>query len=125
VAADEGVPLDRGAGGAGAAEVLASFEAPDEIRIGSHIDMRAADGSLVIGWLASQTDVLAEDWIDLDAPAQDPDGPGRAAYKRYLGASGGKSLVSGAELPGYDALPEAIRAAWRAAADPAAPRLSR
>lgn len=27
-----------------------------------HIDMRAADGSLVIGWLASQTDILAEDW---------------------------------------------------------------
>lgn len=32
------------------------------IRIGSHIDMKAADGSVVIGWLASQTDLLAEDW---------------------------------------------------------------
>lgn len=32
------------------------------IRIMGHIDMRAADGSLVIGWLASQTDMLAEDW---------------------------------------------------------------
>lgn len=30
--------------------------------IGSHIDMRAADGSLVIGWLASQTDMLTDDW---------------------------------------------------------------
>lgn len=28
-----------------------------------HIDMRAADGSMVIGWLASQTDMLAEDWM--------------------------------------------------------------
>ncbi|MBN8293249.1 DUF2829 domain-containing protein [Rhodobacter sp. NTK016B] len=27
-----------------------------------HIDMRAADGSMVIGWLASQTDMLSEDW---------------------------------------------------------------
>ena len=27
-----------------------------------HIDMRAADGSMVVGWLASQTDMLAEDW---------------------------------------------------------------
>ena len=27
-----------------------------------HIDMKAADGSIVIGWLASQTDMLAEDW---------------------------------------------------------------
>lgn len=32
------------------------------IAIGAHIDMRAADGSLVIGWLASQTDMLASDW---------------------------------------------------------------
>lgn len=27
----------------------------------SHIDMRAADGTIVT-WVASQTDVLAEDW---------------------------------------------------------------
>lgn len=30
--------------------------------INSHIDMQAADGSIVVGWLASQTDMLAEDW---------------------------------------------------------------
>lgn len=37
--------------------------APDvEIVLLPHIDMRAADGSMVIGWLASQTDMLAEDW---------------------------------------------------------------
>ena len=33
-----------------------------EITLLPHIDMRAADGSMVIGWLASQTDMLAEDW---------------------------------------------------------------
>lgn len=27
-----------------------------------HIDMKAADGTIVVGWLASQTDILAEDW---------------------------------------------------------------
>lgn len=32
------------------------------IAIHSHIDMKAADGSIVVGWLASQTDMLAEDW---------------------------------------------------------------
>lgn len=32
------------------------------VRINDHIDMVAADGSLVIGWLASQTDMLSEDW---------------------------------------------------------------
>jgi hypothetical protein len=36
--------------------------APDTIAILPHIDMRAADGSIVIGWLASQTDMLADDW---------------------------------------------------------------
>lgn len=33
------------------------------VKINSHIDMKAADGSIVVGWLASQTDMLAEDWI--------------------------------------------------------------
>lgn len=46
----------------GAAARLVEAEAPETVRIGAHIDMRAADGSLVIGWLASQTDMLAEDW---------------------------------------------------------------
>lgn len=32
------------------------------ITIGAHIDMKAADGSIVVGWLASQSDMLAEDW---------------------------------------------------------------
>jgi len=32
------------------------------VRICSHIDMKAADNSIVPGWLASQTDMLAEDW---------------------------------------------------------------
>jgi len=30
--------------------------------IAPHIDMKAADDSYVVGWLASQTDMLAEDW---------------------------------------------------------------
>ncbi len=34
----------------------------EEITLLPHIDMRAADGSMVVGWLASQTDMLAEDW---------------------------------------------------------------
>lgn len=37
-----------------------------------NINMRAATGSTVTGWLASQTDLLAEDWIDLDADAAPP-----------------------------------------------------
>lgn len=30
--------------------------------ISSHIDMKAADGSITIGWAPSQVDMLAEDW---------------------------------------------------------------
>lgn len=38
----------------------------DDVKICPHIDMKAADGTMVIGWLASQTDMLAEDWIIVD-----------------------------------------------------------
>ncbi len=34
--------------------------------INPHIDMKAADDTFVIGWLASQTDMLSEDWIIID-----------------------------------------------------------
>lgn len=32
----------------------------------SHIDMRTATGDICVGWLASQTDMLAEDWQVLE-----------------------------------------------------------
>lgn len=37
----------------------------ETIHINAHIDMKAADGSIVVGWLASQTDMQAEDWVIL------------------------------------------------------------
>jgi hypothetical protein len=33
-----------------------------QVEICGHIDMKAADGKIVVGWLASQTDMLSEDW---------------------------------------------------------------
>jgi hypothetical protein len=68
LALTEGSEIRTGAVLRGAAEYLAeeiaSLPEGDRrtMRIGAHIDMRAADGTLVIGWLASQTDMLAEDW---------------------------------------------------------------
>lgn len=35
------------------------------VNISGHIDMKAADGTVIVGWLASQTDMLAEDWIEV------------------------------------------------------------
>ena len=32
------------------------------IKINDHIDMKASDGSIVVGWSASQIDMLADDW---------------------------------------------------------------
>lgn len=37
----------------------------ENVQLADHIDMRAADGSYVSGWLASQTDMLSEDWMIL------------------------------------------------------------
>ena len=44
-------------------------EGASEIVILPHIDMRAADGSVVVGWLASQTDMLADDWMLINQEA--------------------------------------------------------
>lgn len=48
-------------------KALDSKEDPSEqglskIKFGAYLCMKAADGSIVNGWLASQTDILAEDW---------------------------------------------------------------
>lgn len=49
---------------AGHAAAHRAAEEPNEpVRLLPHIDMRAADGSMVVGWLASQTDMLADDWL--------------------------------------------------------------
>ena len=40
---------------------------------------------------------------------------GQIAYEAYCDATGGKSLVSGAALPSWDALDAAIRNAWERA----------
>lgn len=46
-------------------------ESPSEqgltkVKFGSYLCMYAADGSIVNGWLASQTDMLSNDWCVLD-----------------------------------------------------------
>ena len=33
------------------------------VKVTPYVTMKAADGTLVMGWLASQTDMLAEDWM--------------------------------------------------------------
>lgn len=38
-------------------------EGVNSVVIAPHIDLKAADGTYVTGWLASQTDMLADDWF--------------------------------------------------------------
>ena len=33
------------------------------VKVVPYITMKAADGTIVMGWLASQTDVLSDDWV--------------------------------------------------------------
>ena len=49
----------------GVAKCLAD-EGFNNIDIFPHIDMRTADGGVCVGWLASQTDMLANDWCIVD-----------------------------------------------------------
>jgi len=44
------------------AVLAAAEQGAEEITINDHIDMRTADGSICCGWLASQTDMLSDDW---------------------------------------------------------------
>ena len=72
IALTPGSTIDASAARPGAAMHIAESFDPGQaitpqITILGHIDMRAADGNLVVGWLASQTDMLAEDWVCLDA----------------------------------------------------------
>ena len=41
-------------------------EENDNVKFTAYLCMKAADGSIVNGWLASQTDMLSEDWEILD-----------------------------------------------------------
>lgn len=42
---------------------------------------------------------------------------GEIGYEAYRAKSGGKSLVSGADIPPFENLSEAIKEAWEAAGD--------
>lgn len=44
-------------------EPAKNYYAGKQCNICAHIDMKAADDSYVVGWLASQTDMLSDDWV--------------------------------------------------------------
>lgn len=46
------------------APLLGIYPEGTEINYHAHIDMRTADG-MIVPWLASQTDVLADDWLEV------------------------------------------------------------
>lgn len=52
-------------------EAIRNYYSDRSVKICPHIDMKAADGSYVVGWLASQMDMLAEDWEIIVIPKKD------------------------------------------------------
>ena len=56
-----GSTIDKEKARGGVAKKIAD-EGHEEIEILPHIGMRNAKGQCVVGWLASQEDMLAEDW---------------------------------------------------------------
>ena len=51
-----------------ALQQLANKAKSRSLDVGGCVVMRTADGSIVFGWLASQTDMFAEDWELRPAP---------------------------------------------------------
>lgn len=49
------------------AEAIKGFFPNDEVPYGAYIAMKTAQGN-VVPWLASQTDLLAEDWETASSP---------------------------------------------------------
>ena len=47
-------------------KLLKEFGEKETLLCNGSIRMKCADGSITTGWLASQTDMLAEDWIEVD-----------------------------------------------------------
>ena len=56
------VPLDKLRNGTHFTKEFLEKEGCTEFKIVPHIDMWAANKTYVTGWLASQTDMLSEDW---------------------------------------------------------------
>ena len=46
--------------------MCATVRQDNKLTFTPYLCMKAADGTIVNGWLASQTDMLSEDWCDLD-----------------------------------------------------------
>ena len=46
-------------------EIENGLDGESKVKFTSYLCMKAADGSIVNGWLASQTDMLAKDWVEV------------------------------------------------------------
>lgn len=45
--------------------IMKNERGEEVVRIIDHFDMKTAQGTILSGWLASQTDMLAEDWVEV------------------------------------------------------------
>lgn len=75
---------------------------------------RRADAEQVAAIIGDDADAVTEHQWGPD-PGEEMH-LGQEAYEAYCGATGGKSLISGAELPKWDVLAQPIQSAWTVAA---------
>jgi hypothetical protein len=66
IAGGYSVPKDRLRADTHISAAFLESEGAEEMKIEKHIDMWTAQNTYVPGWLASQTDMLSEDWQILD-----------------------------------------------------------
>lgn len=56
------IPTDTWVARLPSQEITEAEKERGHIIVGDHLDMMSAQGVRIIGWLASQTDMLADDW---------------------------------------------------------------
>lgn len=56
------IPTDTWVARLPSQEITEAERERGHIIVGDHLDMMSAQGVRIIGWLASQTDMLADDW---------------------------------------------------------------
>lgn len=60
------IPTDTWVARLPSQEITEAEKERGHIIVGDHLDMMSAQGVRIIGWLASQTDMLADDWYALE-----------------------------------------------------------
>ena len=94
-----GIPTDEWVARLPSQELTEAEKKTGYVIIKPHLDMMNAQGERIIGWSASQTDMLAEDWYVVDEEARKTSVD---LAKEKVKAEGMRSLKERIKLEGVD-----------------------